>query len=83
MSEVINRIHDLQKQVFQLEEELRKIRSKYGDEVDHSDDLANLVRDMAKSLNGAYFLSSKSILEEHERRRIQDDIDENGLSVEE
>jgi len=55
MSEVINRIHDLQKQVFQLEEELRKIRSKYGDEVDHSDDLANLVRDMAKSLNGLIF----------------------------
>jgi hypothetical protein len=37
---------------------------------------------MAKSLNGAFFLSSKSILDKHERRRIQDDIDENGLSIE-
>ena len=83
MSEVINRIHELQKQVFELEDKLRKVRSKYADEVDHSDDLASLVQEMAKSLNGAFFISSKSILDKHERRRTQDDIDENGLSIEE
>lgn len=81
MSEVINKIHDLQKQIFDLNEELRKVKTKYADEVDHSDDLAHLVREMAKATNGAYFLSSKSILETHEKRRIQDDIDESGLSV--
>jgi sugar-specific transcriptional regulator TrmB len=81
VSEVINRIHELQKQVFELEEELRKTRTKYADEVDHSDELANLIREMSKATNGAYFISSKSLLEQHEKRRIQDDIDENGLSV--
>jgi hypothetical protein len=81
MSEVINKIHDLQKQVFDLQEELRKVKTKYADEVDHSDELAHLVREMAKATNGAYFISAKSILDTHEKRRIQDDIDESGISV--
>lgn len=83
MSEVINRIHELQKKIFDLEEELRKTRTKYAEEVDHSDELANLVRDMSGATNGAFFISSKSILEQHEKRRLQDHIDENGLFVEE
>lgn len=81
MSEVINKIHDLQKQVFDLQEELRKVKTKYADEVDHSDELAHLVREMAKVTNGAYFISARSILDTHENRRIQDDLDENGISV--
>jgi uncharacterized protein YoxC len=82
MSEVINKIHDLQKRVFELEEQLRHARTKYAEEVDHSDELANLVRELSKVANGAFFISSKSLLDQHEQRRIQDDIDENGLSVE-
>lgn len=80
MSEVINRIHELQKRIFDLEEELRHTRSKYADEVDHSDELADLVRQLSEISNGAFFISSRDILEKHERRREQDHIDENNLA---
>jgi hypothetical protein len=83
MSEVINRIHELQKKVFILEEQLRDARTRYAAEVDHSDELAKLVQDMSAVANGAFFISSKSLLERHENRRLEDHIRENGLSIEE
>lgn len=73
MSEVIRKMDDLRKRVFDLEEELRATRSRYADEIDHADHLAVVLAQVNHDEGNALYDIAVSALKYHDERRQGDD----------
>lgn len=72
MSELVRKMHDLQKQVFLQEEIVSAWRTLYASEVNHSEEFARLMKHMHLPCSRP-MCSFCHVLNEHEQRR-QDDL---------
>lgn len=73
MSELVNRIRVLQRQISELEDMVADERRRYVSEVDHSEDMAFILSGLSPRDIGEYGESIANVLVRHQNRRLDDE----------
>jgi len=73
MSELVNRIHSLKQKVSELQGEVAAERARYVDEVDHSDEMAYILRSLRESVDGQLKQDIDYLLRVNSSRRHADE----------
>lgn len=73
MSELVNRIRSLQKEITELQEMVAEERRRYVEEVDHSEGMAFILSNLGSVTSGEFAVSIRYALDEHHRRRLNDE----------
>jgi hypothetical protein len=74
MSELVNRIRSLEQQVLDLKVWVADERSRYVEEVDHSENMAFIISGLEHVTYGEYSVSMRHALLEHQKRRAADEL---------
>lgn len=74
MSELVNRIRSLEKQIQDLRVWIADERTRYVEEVDHSENMAFILSGLHAVIDGEYAVSIRHALTEHQQRRSADEF---------